>query len=73
MNLDIRLPMGIMFTIFGAILTAYGVITKSNETLYRVSLGFNINLLWGLVLLAFGVLLVVFARRAMSQGKTPGA
>jgi hypothetical protein len=57
MKLDLRMPLGLMFAIFGVILTAYGVV--SDRAIYERSLGINVNLWWGLVLLAFG--LVMFA------------
>jgi hypothetical protein len=62
MRLDVRWPIGGMFTIFGAILMAYGVL--SNPGIYERSLGINVNLWWGLVLLVFGVLMLLFAYRA---------
>jgi len=51
-GLDIRLPVGILFGIFGVTLTVFGLIPHPG--LYTKSLGININLLWGLVMLAFG-------------------
>jgi hypothetical protein len=62
MTLDLRLPMGLMFTIFGALLTGFGVI--SDDAIYSRSLGINVNLWWGLVLLAFGLLMLGLAIRA---------
>lgn len=62
MNLDLRLPIGLMFSIFGALLTAFGLI--SNKEIYARSLGINVNLQWGLVLLAFGLVMLAFALRA---------
>lgn len=62
MNLDLRLPMGLMFSLFGALLTGYGVV--SDKAIYERSLGVNVNLQWGLVLLAFGVTMLVLALRA---------
>ncbi len=50
MGLDIRWPIGLMFTLIGALLTAYGAL-KSGDSM---SLGININLIWGIVLLVFG-------------------
>jgi len=61
MKLDLRLPIGLMFTIFGAVLTVYGLV--SNETIYERSLGIDVNLWWGLVLLAFGLVMLTFAVR----------
>jgi hypothetical protein len=62
MKLDLRLPIGLMFAIFGAMLTVYGLV--SGEAIYQRSLGINVNLWWGLVLLAFGLVMLSFALRA---------
>jgi hypothetical protein len=61
MGLDIRLPIGMMFTLIGLMLTVTGFLTNSNSEMYRRSLGININLIWGLVLLVFGGLMLIFA------------
>jgi protein-S-isoprenylcysteine O-methyltransferase Ste14 len=63
MGLDIRLPIGMIFTVFGVMLIVFGVF--SNPSLYAQSLGININLVWGLVLLAFGALMLFLGGRAM--------
>ena len=55
MGLDIRLPIGMMFSLLGTLLAAYGLATRADAALYAASLGLNVNLAWGLVLLAFGV------------------
>ena len=57
MNLDLRLPIGLMFTIDGVLLVGFGL--TSNEAIYVRSLGTNVNLWWGLVLLAFGLGMLV--------------
>lgn len=64
MRLDIRLPIGLLFSILGLLLAAYGVF--SDPAIYRQSLNVNINLWWGLVMLAFGALMLWMGRR----GKT---
>jgi hypothetical protein len=64
MGLDIRLPMGLMFTILGLLLTLFGLF--ADGSIYRRSLGINVNLWWGLVMLAFGVVMLVLGRRGMS-------
>ena len=61
MGLDIRLPMGLMFAIAGALLVVYGVV--SDPAIYRRSLGLNINLWWGSVMLVIGLTLLVLAWR----------
>lgn len=65
MNLDLRLPIGLMFTIYGAILVIFGL--ASDKTIYERSLGINVNLWWGLVLLVFGGLMLALALRARGQ------
>jgi membrane-bound ClpP family serine protease len=59
--MDLRLPIGGLFTIFGVILTVFGLMSASDTALYAKSLGYNINLYWGLALLAFGALMLIFA------------
>ncbi len=57
MGLDIRWPIGLMFTLIGLLLTGYGAVNAAGSQ----SLGININLVWGLVLLVFGVAMLLGA------------
>jgi hypothetical protein len=59
--LDLRWPIGLMFSLIGALLVIYGAVTNSDTALYQRSLGININIIWGIVLLIFGVLMVLGA------------
>ena len=68
MGLDVRFPIGGMFSIFGVILTIYGIV--SNPAIYEKSLGINVNLWWGLVLLVFGLVMLWLAFRA-ARAKPP--
>lgn len=61
MNFDLRLPIGILFSVFGLILGGYGLATRGNE-MYQKSLGKNINLEWGIVLLVFGLFMLLLTR-----------
>jgi len=61
MNFDLRIPVGLMFTIFGLILTATGMF--GSAALTQQSLGINMNLWWGLLLLLFGVAMLFLAFR----------
>ncbi len=61
MDLDVRLPIGLMFSIVGALLTVYGSMTDA--AVYERSLGININLRWGIVLLLFGLAMLMLAWR----------
>lgn len=60
-SLDIRLPIGGLFSVLGLILAGYGAVTANDAALYTRSFSFNINLWWGLVLLAFGLGLLLSA------------
>ena len=72
MGIDIRLPIGLMFFVFGILLLAFGAL--SDETIYQRSLGLNINLGWGVVLLAFGAFMLVLGRpRSAAESRPPDA
>ena len=62
MGLDIRTPIGLMFSIFGVLLLGYGLLTRGSE-IYQRSLGFNVNLEWGAVLLVFGGVMLWLGRK----------
>ena len=62
MRLDIRIPIGLLFSILGTLLALDGGF--SDSTLYQRSLGVNINLWWGLALLLFGGTMLFLARRS---------
>jgi hypothetical protein len=64
MGLDIRWPIGLMFTLIGVLLTGYGAVNRTGS----LSLDININFIWGIVLLVFGVLMLLGAVRG---GKKP--
>jgi hypothetical protein len=60
MGLDIRTPIGFLFAILGALLVAYGLLADSS--IYERSLGINVNLGWGGVLLVFGAVMLWLGR-----------
>ena len=67
MGLDIRLPIGLMFSLFGALLIVYGLV--SGTSIYQRSLGININLYWGAVLLVFGLVMLFLGRRGNAKSQ----
>jgi len=69
MGLDIRLPIGMMFSLLGALLAVYGLATGSDSALYHRSLDLNVNFGWGLVLLAFGASMLFFALKDRTHRK----
>ena len=62
MNFDLRLPIGILFSFYGGLLVLFGL--ACDPEIYQRSLGININLVWGLVLLVFGGLMLGFSLKA---------
>jgi hypothetical protein len=71
-GIDIRLPMGLMFTIIGVIEAIYGLMSNELPKGWPESLHVNINLLWGLVLAVFGAIMLVSARLAAKSGPKAG-
>jgi protein-S-isoprenylcysteine O-methyltransferase Ste14 len=61
MGLDLRWPIGLMFSLIGALLVIDGFVTRSNVDMYARSLGINVNLYWGLLLLVFGGAMLTLA------------
>jgi membrane-bound ClpP family serine protease len=70
MNLDLRIPMGMLFTIVGAIMFLYGLFTRGS-VIYERSAGMDINLIWGSVMLVFGVTMFLLGRRADKRPPAP--
>jgi hypothetical protein len=61
MGRDVRIPVGLFFALLGSILTLYGLI--ADPQVFGRSLGINVDLIWGVVLLLFGLVLWRFGRR----------
>lgn len=68
MGLDIRLPMGAFFTLIGTILAVYGL--AADPSIYARSLGMNVNLGWGVVVLLFGVWLLYLSRKGTAAARS---
>jgi len=65
MQLDIRLPMGLLFLLLGVVLVGYGIV--SDPAIYQEhSLGQNVNLVWGSIFALFGAAMLWLARRGKS-------
>jgi len=62
MGLDIRLPIGIIFSIYGAVLIIYGAV--ADPSIFVSSLGVNIDMWWGAAMLVFGLIMWTLAFRA---------
>jgi hypothetical protein len=68
MGLDIRLPIGIIFTIYGVMLIIYSLV--ADPAIFVSSLGVNIDLWWGVAMLVFGMIMGILAFRASHRGGT---
>ena len=55
---DIRIPIGLMFTIVGIIISVFGFFTNSDAAMYQKSLGINVNLIMGVIMLIFGLIML---------------
>ena len=64
--MDLRLPIGLLFVLLGLLIGGYGLV--SDPEIYSVSLGINVNLRWGIVMLAFGLsmLSLMWRRRRLT-------
>jgi hypothetical protein len=50
--LDLKLPIGCLLSAYGVLLTVYGLLTK--KEMYAISLGLNLNLAWGILMMVIG-------------------
>jgi len=71
MGLDIRWPIGLMFSLVGLLLTIFGFATKGDAEMYQRSLDININLIWGIILLLFGGFMLAMAMRKKDDAEAP--
>jgi hypothetical protein len=50
--LDLKLPIGWLLSAYGILLVVYGLVTK--KEMYEKSLGLNLNIVWGILMLVIG-------------------
>jgi hypothetical protein len=58
---DLRFPLGWLFAVLGLLLVLAGL--RATPTADARSLGININLIWGVVMIAFAIVCLWLARR----------
>jgi formate hydrogenlyase subunit 3/multisubunit Na+/H+ antiporter MnhD subunit len=66
MGIDLRTPVGVLFSALGVLLAAYGAATRGQPDTEPT--GLPVDLIWGLVLLGFGLVMLALARRARRLG-----
>jgi len=57
-GIDIRIPIGLMFTALGLLVGGYGLASGAS-----LRIGINVNLWWGAGALVFGLTMLWFGRR----------
>ncbi len=67
MGLDIRIPLGLIFLLIGGLMSIYGLFTGNSSPIYEKSMGININLIWGSLMFAFGLIMFLIGRRQKWQ------
>ena len=72
-SLDIRMPIGLLFTLLGVVVGGYGLATGGEPAMYAQSLSVNLNLWWGLVMLLFGIIMLSAARYRDGAAAGPAA
>ena len=65
-DLDVRVPIGALFTVIGLLLTVYGVL-QPVAVARAFTKGGQINMWWGLVMLVFGIFMLLLARQSRSR------
>ena len=60
-DLDVRVPIGALFTLLGLLLAGYGLLEPA-AVKTAFTRGGQINMWWGLVMLVFGVFMLLVAR-----------
>ena len=66
--IDVRIPIGLLFSIIGGLLLFFGVLTLNSPTIYHKSLGIDVDLWAGGWMLLFGLAMLAIAHRT-HEGK----
>ena len=65
--IDIKIPVGLMFTILGITLTIYGLTTMDNMELYQKAMGINMNIWSGCGMLLFGIFMLILSKLTFNK------
>ena len=55
------MPIGLMFSILGVLITIFGFVTMANADMYQKSLNINVNIIMGILMLIFGGIMLFYA------------
>jgi len=59
--IDIKIPIGLMFSVLGVLLTIFGLTTLSDTAIYAKSFNVNINLWSGIFMIVFGGIMLLIS------------
>ncbi len=68
--LDLKIPLGGLLSFYGAALVLYGLLSGKEVT--ARSMGINVNLIWGAIILAVGLALLLTVLRGRRRQKVQG-
>jgi len=68
MGIDIKIPIGLLFSLLGILLTIFGLVTSSQD-IYSKSLNINVNLWVGAVMVVFGAIMLISAKGFLRKKK----
>ena len=66
MRLDIRLPIGLMFSVLGLLLVVVGLFIDGRSAQAQPT---SVNLWWGIVMLVFGIIMFLLGRRGTATAR----
>ena len=66
MQLDIRLPIGLMFSVLGLLLLIVGLFSGGQSVQSQQT---SVNLWWGAVMLVFGIVMFILGRRGTASAR----
>ena len=55
---DIRIPIGLMFTIIGVLISIFGFLQYQTPKCIISHLGINVNIIMGILMLVFGLIML---------------
>ena len=68
MGIDIKIPIGLLFSLLGILLTIFGLVTSSQD-IYSKSLNINVNLWVGAVMVVFGAIMLISSKGFLRKKK----
>jgi hypothetical protein len=65
MTLDLRKPVAVLFLLLGGLLAGFGLLSPGTRA--EIDPGFNVNLVWGMGMMVFAAVLLIFSLAAQRK------